>query len=83
MSTLFGFVVGYIVGARAGSEGYARLEQAWRDVRDSKEFRDFLALVRSHALGTFQTVNDRLQQGNLMPDVDDLAERARSRLGQE
>lgn len=81
MSALFGFVVGYVVGARAGSEGYARLEQAWRDVRNSREFQDFVELVRSHVLGTLQTVNERMQErGRVLPDVDDLTAQARARL---
>lgn len=81
MSALFGFVVGYVVGARAGSEGFARLEQAWRDVRESREFRDFVQLVRTHVLGTLQTVNDRMQErGRVLPDGDELAARARARL---
>lgn len=84
MSAVFGFVVGYVVGARAGSEGFARLEQAWHDVRDSAEFRDFLRLVRHHVLGTLHTVNERMQErGRVLPDGDELAARARARLDGE
>lgn len=81
MGTIFGFVVGYVVGARAGSEGFARLEQAFRDVRDSDEFKNFVELLKAHTLGTIQTVNDRLQNDDLRlnADLDDLAARARAR----
>ncbi len=50
-------------------------------MRDSREFRDFLQLVRDHVIGSFQTVNDLMQEhGRSLPDVEDLAARARSRL---
>lgn len=82
MSTIFGFVVGYIVGARAGSEGIERLEQAVRDIRDSDEFRNFTALLKSHLVGTIDTVNERLKSdpGTLVGDVERLAGEARARL---
>ncbi len=81
MSALFGFVVGYVVGARAGSEGFERLEQAFRDIRDSDEFRNFVSLLRSHLQGTVETVNDRLKQdGPVLGDVEGLAAEARARL---
>jgi hypothetical protein len=81
MSALFGFVVGYIVGARAGSQGFERVEQALRDIRDSEEFRSFLDVLRDHAKQTAQVLNDRLQQGGpVLPDFEDLAAQARARL---
>lgn len=61
MSALLGFVVGYVVGARAGSQGVERLEQAWREVRESEEFRSFVELVRSQLKRTFQGVDGRLR----------------------
>lgn len=83
MSTLFGFIVGYIVGARAGSEGFDRLEQAVRDIRDSEEFRNFLTVLRGHAQGTFDTLSERLKSDGkpVFGDVDQLASEARARLG--
>lgn len=82
MSALFGFVVGYVVGARAGSPGFERVEQALRDIRESDEFRGFLQVLRIHAKETARILNDRLQSdGPTLPDLDDLATQARSRLG--
>lgn len=83
MSTIFGFVVGYVVGARAGSEGWDRLEQAMRDIRDSDEFQNFLTLLRDHVRGTLRSLNERLEAGDtpLLDDVDRLTAEARRRLG--
>ncbi len=39
MSTLLGFVVGYVVGARQGQEGYARIRQKIDAMLDSPELR--------------------------------------------
>ncbi len=39
MSTLLGFVVGYVVGARQGPEGYARIRQKIDALLDSPELR--------------------------------------------
>lgn len=82
MSALFGFVVGYITGARAGSEGWGRVEQAIRDIRESDEFRNLVSVLRDHLRGTVQLVNDRLASENqtLMPDLERLAAQARERI---
>ncbi len=39
MSTLLGFVVGYVVGARQGPDGYARIRQKIDAMLDSPELR--------------------------------------------
>lgn len=81
MSALFGFLVGYVVGARAGSQGFDRVEQAVRDIRDSEEFRSLLGVLREHAKDTVRILNDRLQSGgSAFPDFEDLASQARARL---
>lgn len=81
MSALFGFVVGYVVGARAGSPGFERVEQALRDILSSDEFRGFLDVLRNHARETAQVLNDRLQgEGPVIPDIEDMATQARNRL---
>ncbi len=82
MSALFGFVVGYVVGARAGNDGFERLEQAWRDIRQSDEFRNFLELVRTHVSGSLKTVGERLEDdsGSILTDIEERAAAARARL---
>ena len=81
MSAFFGFVVGYIVGARAGNDGFDRLERAFQDIRHSDEFRNFVQLLRDHLQGTAQTVSDRLaSDAPLSHDVEGLVAEARRRL---
>jgi hypothetical protein len=42
MSTLSGFVVGFVLGAKHGPEGLARLREAWRAVLETKEVQGVL-----------------------------------------
>ena len=60
MGTLFGFVVGYIVGARAGSQGFDEVVDALRTVRDSEEFQAMVEIARSHLKGTVANVGQWL-----------------------
>jgi hypothetical protein len=78
MGTLFGFVVGYIVGARAGSQGFEEVVDALRTVRDSEEFQALGEVVRSHVRGTAGIV------GRWLTDMEthsgaEMLERARER----
>ncbi len=85
MSAFFGFIVGYVVGARAGSEGFDRLEEAWHETRRSDEVRNLLELVRSHVSGSLKTVGERLQddRGTILSDIEERAAAARARLTQD
>ncbi len=85
MSALFGFIVGYVVGARAGNDGFDKLEEAWREIRRSDEFRSLLELARSHLSGTLKTVGERLQDdsGTILTDIEERAAAARARLSQD
>lgn len=82
MSTLFGFVVGYVVGARGGSASWGRVEQALRDIRQSDEFHNLVDVLKDHVRGTVSVVNDRLaaEDGSAMADLEQLAARARARV---
>jgi len=59
MGTLFGFVVGYIVGARAGSVGFDELVDSVRAIRDSEEFSAFMGLLGEHTRSTAQQLGGR------------------------
>jgi hypothetical protein len=48
MGTLFGFAVGYILGARAGQEGFEELTRSIRAIRESEEFRSFVSAMKDH-----------------------------------
>lgn len=78
MGTLFGFVVGFIVGARIGSDGFDEVVQAYHDLRNSREFGNFVGVARHHSVQTMQMVMDRLA-----PQEERLStiERAKRRAG--
>lgn len=81
MGTLFGFAVGYILGARVGNPGYERLRDAWIELRSSREFREFFEAARTHVQGTLRVAADRIADGDrLVADGEDLLARARARL---
>ena len=43
MGVLIGFLFGYVVGAKAGPEGYERMREAWQTITESDEFRGLVA----------------------------------------
>jgi hypothetical protein len=43
MGVIIGVVVGFALGSRAGSEGWAEIEEAWHTITTSEEVRDFVA----------------------------------------
>lgn len=65
MKLLLGFAVGYVVGAKAGSAGFDRVEVAVRELRDSDEYHRVVDAVRAHVKETVQVLNRRLYQGGV------------------
>jgi hypothetical protein len=43
MGTLAGLIVGYVVGAGTGPEGYRKLREAWEDIQASDEWKGLVA----------------------------------------
>ena len=43
MTALIGFVFGYVLGARAGEQGYEELKAAWQTIAESEEFQGLVA----------------------------------------
>ena len=43
MGVIIGVMVGYALGTRAGSGGWAELEEAWETITSSEEVRDLVA----------------------------------------
>jgi hypothetical protein len=84
MGIVLAFAVGYLVGANAGQEGYQDVVDSIRAVRDSEEFRDLLAALRSHAGATLRQLSDILEgaedealiPARLVDRVRDLMDRA-------
>lgn len=77
MGTLFGFAVGYVIGARAGSEGFQEVVDALRTVRESEEAEAFVRVLRDHLRGTAAIVGAWMTAGP--PRAEDLLARARQR----
>jgi hypothetical protein len=44
MGALAGFVLGYILGVKAGPEGLEELSKAWEAITNSEEFKELLAV---------------------------------------
>jgi len=80
MGTLFGFAVGYVIGARAGNEGFDDLLRGLSAIRESEEYRGFMASLREHLFHTLRTVNERLSAVAEADAPDDPIARARARL---
>lgn len=60
MGTLFGFAVGYILGARAGGEGYDEVVRSVRAIRQSEEFQGFVSAMKDHGRHILREVSGRL-----------------------
>jgi hypothetical protein len=39
---MIGFLVGYVMGTKAGEEGYQELRDAWREIASSGELKEIL-----------------------------------------
>ncbi len=59
MGVIVGVVVGYVLGTRAGEDGWNELVDAWRVITSSEEVRDLL----SGALSTARDVMRDRGQG--------------------
>lgn len=62
MGVLFGFFVGWAVGARGGRKGYDDVLSAAKEVLRSEEVATLQAAVRMHAEYTLRQVADWLQE---------------------
>jgi hypothetical protein len=61
MGTIIGFVVGYLLGVRAGAKGWEELEGSLRTITSSPEVRDLVA-------GALSTARDLVGQGQRSAD---------------
>jgi hypothetical protein len=81
MAVLVAFAVGYVMGARGGSEGFDEVVRATAAIRESEEARGFVAAARSHLGHTLRELASRLDEGGeAEPDEPptDLLEQVRS-----
>jgi hypothetical protein len=59
MGTIIGFVIGYVLGTRAGQQGFEELKQAWATVSSSEETRELVS-------GLLSVLADLARQGRAM-----------------
>ncbi len=62
MGGLIGFVVGYVLGARAGQEGLDELKEAWQSVIESEEFRGMVSIGKMMAQNALAQAGGSLAQ---------------------
>ncbi|MDQ1375751.1 MAG: hypothetical protein QOJ09_3089 [Actinomycetota bacterium] len=60
MGTLFGFAMGYIIGARAGQDGFEEVVRSVRAIRQSEEFGGFVDAMKSHGRHLLREMTGRL-----------------------
>jgi hypothetical protein len=56
MGTMIGFALGYVLGTRAGEQGWNDLLESWRTISSSEEVRDLL-------VGSLSIARDFIRQG--------------------
>jgi hypothetical protein len=56
VGVLLAFAVGYVIGARAGSQDFDDVVKAVNEIRQSEEFNGFLSALRSHVSHTLRDV---------------------------
>lgn len=56
MGTMIGFVLGYVLGTRAGEEGWNELLHSWKTISSSDEVKELVS-------GGLSVARDFLQQG--------------------
>ena len=79
MGALLAFTVGYVVGARAGTEGLEEVMASIRTLRDSEEFEALVSAMRSYLSHTLQELGGLVAPESQRPHtVTDLLSRLRS-----
>ena len=74
------FVAGWALGAKTGSQGFDEVVETTRAIFQSKEFKDFLAVVRSHAGYSLRNLGD-LVAGDTAQPAADLLDMVRTLMG--
>jgi hypothetical protein len=62
MQILLSFLIGYFVGAKAGSEQFDEVVESARAVAESDEFHSLLLTLRTHAAATLHSLGDLLEE---------------------
>jgi hypothetical protein len=72
MGVLLGLLIGYIIGARAGSKDLDQVVESLRALRASDEFSDLASAARSHLGHTFRELANTLDGAGGQVDTEAL-----------
>jgi len=61
MQILLSFLIGYFVGAKAGSSQFDEVVESARAVAESEEFHSLILTLRTHAAATLHSLGDLLE----------------------
>ena len=85
MGFLLVFAAGYVMGARSGGESLDEVVDAIHAIRESEEFHDLVAALRTHAAHSLRGVAGMLEGGRSSTEAGvtsgDLLERMRLIVG--
>lgn len=62
MGLVFAFAFGYVVGAKAGEQGFEDVVAAAKALAASEEVRGLISVLRSHASSTLQELSTLLAE---------------------
>jgi hypothetical protein len=82
MQILFSFLIGYFVGAKAGSSQFDEVVEAARAVAESDEFHSLAQSLRAHAAATLHSLGDLLQETPEASAADSVLARVRRMMEQ-
>jgi hypothetical protein len=82
MQILFSFLIGYFVGAKAGSSQFDEVVEAARAVAESDEFHSLTLSLRAHAAATLHALGDLLQEAPEESATDSVLARVRRMMEQ-
>jgi hypothetical protein len=85
MGMFVALVVGYVIGARAGSKDLDQLTTSLKALRESDEFADVVSAVRAHVGHTLRELASSVDGGAPAPEepAGDLVERVKLIVGRE
>ena len=82
MQILLSFLIGYFVGAKAGSDQFYEVVASARAVAESDEFHSLLLSLRAHAAATFHSLGDLLDETPEASTGDSVVARVRRMMEQ-
>jgi hypothetical protein len=84
MGTFLAVAVAYIVGAKTGDQNFDEIVRSLNAIRESEEFRDLVAVVRSHAGDTLRAIAGMVDQHQVDEAASsDLVERVMRLVGRD